>query len=123
MVVFPLLPCDAKHFGMGVAGCKLDFADDGDATAIGFCHQGGGVGDAGTFHNFIGIQNFAFGMSAFLPGKSVCIEEVFILLLDVSHVGYENFISLLLCQNGGSNTAFSSSQHCKFCHRFCFCVI
>ena len=100
---------DANHLRRGVAASELNLADDGDADGLGFDHHGSGVGDAGAFNDFVGVEDEALGVAAFFPADAPLIKHLLVAWGDGRHVAHQHVEALLLGQHGGSSAALSGS--------------
>ena len=102
---------------MGVAGGKLQFRNDGNALLGQRLDHGGIVGNTGTFHHFVRIENAFGGVCAFFPGQSVGIEQAFVVRTNGATVGNKDFIAFVLSENGGADSTFGGTENDKF-HSF-----
>ena len=102
-------PRDTDHLRIGIASGKLYLADDVDAFLFDFDNHRSGIGDAGTFDDFVGIQNLLLCMMAFLPLNLVVVHQLLILVVDFRHVADEDLKALFLGQYCSSSTTFASS--------------
>ena len=102
---------------MGVAGGKLQFRNDGNTLLGQRLDHGGIVGNTGTFHHFVRIENAFGGVCAFFPGQSVGIEQAFVVRTNGATVGNKDFVAFVLSENGGANSTFGGTENDKF-HSF-----
>ena len=73
---------DANHLRVGVTTGELYFADDVDVTFTGLHNDGCVVGDAGTLHNLVGIEDFLQTVVTFLPLNMMVVELLLVTVLD-----------------------------------------
>ena len=92
-----------------VAARKLDFDQDGCAFLAqgtdGWCC----VGDTWTLDGLIGLEQALHRVSTFLVGNLVKVQLGLEFVLDGTIVGHENIVTLLLCQNSGTDTALGGT--------------
>ena len=69
------------------------------------------VGDAGTFHHFVGIEDEGLGVAAVLKGHSSLAEHGLVTLTNGAEVGEEYIIAVGLCKEGCAYAAFASTEY------------
>ena len=98
----------------GVAGGKFEFGENGYSLLTQRFDHGSVVGNTGTFHHFVGVENLLGGVLAFFPRQSVRVEQVFVVLTYAAAIGNEDIISFLLGENGGADSTFGGTENNKF---------
>ena len=106
---FAVAASNTNHFRPGVTACKLNFADNRSVLFEQFLNHRSLFGYSRAFDNFVGIENFLFGVVPFLPFNMMVIEYFLILFMNGRHVRYKYIKALLPGQNGSSCAALSSS--------------
>ena len=105
---------DAEQLSPGVASGKFEFGENGHPLLTQRFDHGGVVGNAGTFHHFVGIEDLLGGVLAFFPRQSVRIEQAFVVRTNAAAIGNEDIISFLLGENGGADSTFGGTENNKF---------
>ena len=107
---FAVASRDANHAGIGEACGIFNFADDGNVSFAQFHNHRCRGRNAGAFDDFVGIEDFGFGVTALFPCDGVVVEERLVARLNWSHVGDEHVAALATCEDGGTHAALGGSQ-------------
>jgi hypothetical protein len=105
---------NAKHFSGSITGCKFNFRDDGDACLHDFLNHRGGIRNSGTLNHLRSVKDLRFRVLPFFPTEVVGIKHALVVVLDASHVGHKDVVSLLLRKDGCAHAAFGSAKYSNF---------
>ena len=100
---------DTNHLRVGVASCKLNLADDVDAFLHNLLNHGGGIGDAGTLDDLVGIEDLFLRVLSLLPLDIVGVHQLLVFLVNLRHVTDKYVEAFFLGEDGGTCAALSGS--------------
>ena len=102
---------DADLLGCIVPSCKLDFRYDSDAVFCDLPNHRSLRRNSRALYHFVSVENQFFGMSALLVWNIPFIEHSSIFLRYLTHIGEKYIITLDLCEDCGSYSAFTSAEN------------
>ena len=100
---------DAHHLGIGVATCKLNFADNRNILCGSLLHHWGGGRNARALDDFVGGEHFLFGVLALFPCYLVFVEEFLVFRCDGAHVAQPHVHTFHFGEYCGTCAAFATT--------------